>query len=245
MSHPHPSSISPAFFFRRVSSLTHPIFPICHTPFFLHTACIFSEELRFDHSPTFFPIRHTCNFPNISPALVLVGAALATGLAVTNTAAFGAITALVCASGLAGMRAIGAIDEPLKLFRSDAAALLPFGGGAIEGAPESGGANGGGGDTISSFYRSSTLLGLVVGASFLVSPVSPIGLFESEAPVTHFFRQVPFSHTNPFHICHTPLCPVYHRHIFTRSFLSSTLSSDMSHPILPTYIREMFLFYFF
>ena len=41
------------------------------------------------------------------------------------------------------------------------------------------------------FYRSSVLVGILVGLSFMISPVSPIALFEAEAPATHFLRQVP------------------------------------------------------
>lgn len=64
--------------------------------------------------------------------------------------------------------------------QTDAVELLPF--------VEVAGRESGGG-ALSTFYRSSTLLGLVVGASFLVSPISPIGFFETEAAATHLFRQ--------------------------------------------------------
>ena len=208
--------------------MSHPVLPTHRLHFF--------GGVAFRSLAHFFPHTSHLQFSQYLGTCSCRRAALATGLAVTNTAAFGAITALVCASGLAGVRAIGAIDEPLKLFRSDAAALLPFGGGAIEGAPESGGANGGGGDTISSFYRSSTLLGLVLGASFLVSPVSPIGLFESEAPVTHFFRQVPFSHSQTHSIYVTPHFVLYITDIFSRGVFS------LINPILPICHMPLFLY---
>ena len=49
-------------------SLTHPIFPICHTPFPLFiTGCIFSERCYFSHSPHFPRMPHPI-LPIFSPA---------------------------------------------------------------------------------------------------------------------------------------------------------------------------------
>jgi hypothetical protein len=43
---------------------------------------------------------------------------------------------------------------------------------------------------VSLFYQASVLTGILVGASFIFSPISPINLFETEAPATHFLREV-------------------------------------------------------
>jgi hypothetical protein len=99
---------------------------------------------------------------------------------------------LMVASGAIGLSAAKSSPEPLALYRSDAAELLSFG------APSSSPAGGGsptsmGGrrsfDQVSLFYRSSALVGLLVGASFLFSPISPISIFEAEGPVTHMMRE--------------------------------------------------------
>ena len=106
--------------------------------------------------------------------------AFATGLTVANPAAFGAFAALVAATGLLGARAVPAVDDPLGLYQSDAAELVPFVGERAESADE----------LTSLFYRSSSIVGVIVGLSFLASPVSPIALFDTpEGPATHLLRQ--------------------------------------------------------
>ena len=106
--------------------------------------------------------------------------AFATGLTVANPAAFGAFAALVAATGLLGARAVPAVDAPLGLYQSDAAELLPFVGERAESADE----------LTSLFYRSSSIVGVIVGLSFLASPLSPIALFDTpEGPATHLLRQ--------------------------------------------------------
>ena len=42
--------------------------------------------------------------------------------------------------------------------------------------------------TLATFYRGSCLVGIFVGASFIFSPINPIGIFDTESPATHFFR---------------------------------------------------------
>ena len=42
--------------------------------------------------------------------------------------------------------------------------------------------------TLATFYRGSCLVGILVGASFIFSPINPIGIFDTESPATHFFR---------------------------------------------------------
>ena len=41
---------------------------------------------------------------------------------------------------------------------------------------------------VSSFYRSSSLASVVVGGAFLLSPISPLAVYESELPVTYLAR---------------------------------------------------------
>ena len=73
-----------------------------------------------------------------------------------------------------------AVDDPLGLYQSDAAELVPFVGERAESADE----------LTSLFYRSSSIVGVIVGLSFLASPVSPIALFDTpEGPATHLLRQ--------------------------------------------------------
>jgi len=88
--------------------------------------------------------------------------------------------ALIAGTGVGGLRAVTAVEDPLALFRADATDLLPFVGERGSSADE----------LVSLFYRSSALVGAVVGLSFLASPLSPIALFDTpEAPATHLMRQ--------------------------------------------------------
>ena len=70
-------------------------------------------------------------------------------------AAFGAFAALVAATGVLGARAVPAVDDPLGLYQSDAAELVPFVGERAESADE----------LTSLFYRSSSIVGVIVGLS--------------------------------------------------------------------------------
>ena len=91
------------------------------------------------------------------------------------------------ATGAAGAAAAAsAVGDPLKLFTDDAAVLIPSFT-AKETTPAADSTRGG---LVSYFYQSSVLTGLLVGASFVLSPVSPIALFEAEGPATHFLREV-------------------------------------------------------
>ena len=113
--------------------------------------------------------------------LAALALAFASGLEVINPAALAAFVAIVTSSGALGLRATSAVDEPLALYKADALELLPLVGERGSSVDE----------LTSLFYRSSALVGTVVGLSFLASPVSPIALFDTpEAPVTHFCRQV-------------------------------------------------------
>ena len=58
--------------------------------------------------------------------LLALAAAFASGLEVTNVPALFAATALVATSGGLGLRAVGAIDDPVAKYKEDAAAIIPF-----------------------------------------------------------------------------------------------------------------------
>jgi hypothetical protein len=93
---------------------------------------------------------------------------------------------LVSMSFLASVKSAASSDiSPAEIVTADGRALLTGGPAAGEDADL---ASDGGGQ-VALFYRSSTVVGLLVGAAFLLSPVSPIALFDEELPVTHLFRQ--------------------------------------------------------
>ncbi|KAJ1451856.1 hypothetical protein M885DRAFT_528740 [Pelagophyceae sp. CCMP2097] len=87
------------------------------------------------------------------------------------------VVALVVTTALLGFRSVLAtgIDDVAALLRTDAVALLSSGGGPF---------------SVAGFYRSSCLVGVLVGAAFAASPVDPIGFFDSEGPVTLLMRQL-------------------------------------------------------
>jgi len=121
-------------------------------------------------------------------SLALLFLAFASGLSVAQPAAVGGGVALIAATTVLGMRAATSVDEPAALLKSDAQDLLPIVAGSAPDAPAL--SEGQGDAQLAFFYRGSTLVGLVVGASFIASPVSPIALFDTpEAPVTHWLRQ--------------------------------------------------------
>ena len=119
-------------------------------------------------------------------SLATFGLASASGLAVTNPVVY-AVVVLTAATAFLGSRATSAMAEPLALFKSDARGLVGQGADADgEGSRASAAA---GPVSVSNFYRSSTITGLLVGAAFIFSPTSPIAVFETEAPATHLMRQ--------------------------------------------------------
>lgn len=107
------------------------------------------------------------------------GSALASGMPVTNVGAVVALLALATATGTLGYTAACSIDNPVELYKADALELV-----SIQSPLDLFDAN-----DVSTFYRSSTLTGLLVGSAFLFSPVSPIAVFDEELPVTHMMRQ--------------------------------------------------------
>lgn len=114
-------------------------------------------------------------------SLVALVLAFGTGLSVTNVPAFAAALGLVTATGALGLRAAQEVDDPLALYKADAVQIAPFIGERTPSAAS----------TTSLFYRSSALVGTLVGLSFIFSPISPIALFDTpEAPATHLMRQL-------------------------------------------------------
>ena len=106
--------------------------------------------------------------------------AFATGLDPANPPALAAFAALTATTGALGVRAAGSVDDPVAVYKADALALIPFGTEETPSATE----------ITSLFYRSSTLTGVLVGLSFIASPLSPIALFDTpEGPTTHLMRQ--------------------------------------------------------
>jgi len=106
--------------------------------------------------------------------------AVGSGMPVNNPAAVGSVIALAAVTGALGASTVSSSAvAPLPLFREDARELT-----RVESALELFNAN-----DVSTFYRSSTIVGLLVGAAFAFSPVSPIAVFDEELPVTHMMRQ--------------------------------------------------------
>ena len=120
-------------------------------------------------------------------ALTTLAFAAASGLQVVDAPVVGFATLLLAATAGLGYRATGAVNDPIALYKADAAELLPT---LPEAAADPKAARDSKAGQLGFFYASSTLTGLIVGASFIFSPISPIALFETpELPVTHMLRQ--------------------------------------------------------
>lgn len=108
-------------------------------------------------------------------------AALATGLTVAQPAAVALVFALSILSGVTVLRPLlreSSAEELSELFTADARELLQ--GGTNEDDAD--------GNLLSAFYRSSALASIVVGGAFMLSPVSPLAVYEVELPVTYLAR---------------------------------------------------------
>ena len=112
-------------------------------------------------------------------------AAVATGLTVAQPAAVALVFALSVVSSLTVLRPLlreSSAEELGEQFAADARELLQ------------GRADGAGSDSSDSssplalFYRSSALASVVVGGAFMLSPVSPLAVYEAELPVTYLAR---------------------------------------------------------
>ena len=113
-------------------------------------------------------------------SLAAFGLAAASGLEIEQPAAVGGALLLIFATAEIGGQAVLSVAEPAALVKRDFEGLFGAGEAPADDAD----------DKLALFYRSSTLTGLLVGASFIFSPLSPIALFDTpEAPATHLFRQ--------------------------------------------------------
>ena len=101
--------------------------------------------------------------------------ALAQGVTLLDPVYTVAFAGLLSVTAFVGLGASRAVSDPLGLLRSDFDDLVAIDDGT--------------GGLVSLFYRSSVLVGIVVGLSFIVSPISPIALFEAESSATHLMRQ--------------------------------------------------------
>ena len=117
---------------------------------------------------------------------------LSGGASVVALPPVAAVVALVVATAFLGDGLIGAVDEANPLTPSDVLALCArdarelLVGANVEGGSVEGGKI----NTLSLFYRSSALLGILVGASFALSPIDPIGIFDEEGAVSTLMRQI-------------------------------------------------------
>ena len=108
-------------------------------------------------------------------------AAIATGLTVVQPAAIALVFALSIVSSATVLRPLlreTSARELGELFAADARELLQ--GSAAD--------DGTGGDPLALFYRSSALASVVVGGAFMLSPISPLAVYEAELPVTYLAR---------------------------------------------------------
>ena len=121
----------------------------------------------------------------LASAATLAGLAVATssGAPVVDQGVVGPAVDLLFLTAAVAVKAVGAsgVDDVAALLKGDAVDL----------ATDRGESAGGGFyRTLATFYRGSTLVGILVGASFIFSPVNPIGIFETESAATHLFRAV-------------------------------------------------------
>ncbi|CAH0378794.1 unnamed protein product [Pelagomonas calceolata] len=111
--------------------------------------------------------------------LLALALAVVAGAPVENGFEF--ITDPLFITAAVALKAAGSTEEDaFELIRGDVVELATDGGSV---APEDGY-----GKTLATFYRGSCLVGILVGASFILSPINPIGIFDTESPATHFFR---------------------------------------------------------
>ena len=120
---------------------------------------------------------------NVS-ALLAVAAAVASGATVADQGVVGVAVDLCFATAAVSLKAAGAsgVDDVAGLLRADAVDVATDRPATLS---EDGFYR-----TLATFYRGSTLVGILVGASFVFSPVNPIGVFSDETAATRCFRAV-------------------------------------------------------
>lgn len=110
-----------------------------------------------------------------SAGVCLLFVAAMGGVAVSNPTALVAFGGLNLATAVVAAREATRTKDPLEVIQSDLTDLLAF----------DSDTNG----LLSFFYRSSAVAGIIVAASAIFSPVSPLSVFDEELPVTHMLRQ--------------------------------------------------------
>ena len=110
--------------------------------------------------------------------LLALALAVVAGAPVENGFEF--ITDPLFITAAVALKAAGSTEEnAFELIRGDVVELATDSGTTVED---------GYARTLATFYRGSCLVGILVGASFILSPINPIGIFDTESPATHFFR---------------------------------------------------------
>lgn len=122
----------------------------------------------------------------VSAAVVLAGAgvvatcaaAAATGLSIEQPAAVLGVLSLSAVSAASVARPLLREISPSELTQiyADDARTLVRGDGDSDGG------------ALPSFYRSSAIASIVVGGAFMLSPISPLAVYEAELPVTYLAR---------------------------------------------------------
>lgn len=117
----------------------------------------------------------------LAAATTLLALALAVVAGAPIENGFEFITDPLFVTAAVALKAAGSTEEnSFELIRGDIVELATDGGAV---APADGYAR-----TLAAFYRASCLVGILVGAAFIFSPINPIGIFDTESPATHFFR---------------------------------------------------------
>lgn len=116
----------------------------------------------------------------LASATTLAALALAFVAGTPIESGFEVITDPLFITVAVALKAAGSTGEDaFALIRGDVVELVTDGGST----PEDSYAR-----ILATFYRGSCLVGILVAASFIFSPVNPIGIFDTESPATHFFR---------------------------------------------------------
>lgn len=115
-------------------------------------------------------------------------AAWATGLAINDPLAVAAVLALSVVTAASALRPVLRESSPsdlVELVGSDARSLFIGDGSADEESPSQ---RGGSASLLPSFYQSSAVASVIVGAAFMLSPVSPLAVDTAELPATYLAR---------------------------------------------------------
>jgi len=115
----------------------------------------------------------------LASGTTLLALALAVVAGAPIESGFEFITDPLFITAAVALKAAGSTEEnSFELIRGDVVELATDGSSVGDGYAK----------TLATFYRGSCLVGILVGASFILSPINPIGIFDTESPATHFFR---------------------------------------------------------